>query len=227
MLVRMPGPTDIQHQIETANGAMSEDLALWAASPGRVTLVSYLDDPPPYRKANCYLSSTGLAACLLLSALLTASCDEILGEDRTTGVTVAQAARQIQDEDGKVRIVYLWSSSCGECRTAMPSFVSLATRARDEGTTVLAFSTDDSGRAATAYLEEVGPVPFEPTRILPWRSGEFDAALSPLGIEIGATFGTPLVAVIDRDGEVLFQHEGRSGPASAAEWLDWIEERDR
>ena len=42
-----------------------------------------------------------------------------------------------------------------------------------------------------------------PGASLQWRPGTLDATMGELGIQVGTSWRTPLVAVLDRDGEVV------------------------
>ncbi len=99
-----------------------------------------------------------------------------------------------------------------------PDFVARAEAWRGSDVEVLAFSTDDQESPWRKYLDSRS-LPFEKVRILPWRPGHLDAAFQPTGIHIGKTFGTPLIAVVDKDGRVIGQHSGAEGVEYAQEFL--------
>ena len=50
--------------------------------------------------------------------------------------------------------------------------------------------------------------PFPAVQIYRWRPGLLDGTMAPLGIQVGTTWSNPLVAVLDADGEVLWQSQG-------------------
>lgn len=133
-------------------------------------------------------------------------------------ITAQQAAMRIQGERGKVRIVLLYAARCPYSRAMFSEFVRLAESYRKAGVSILAFSTDQDARIVQAYLGSNG-LPFARIHIRPWRPGQLDAAMRPLGIDIGKTFGTPLIAVIDRKGQIVGQYEGESGARRADQWL--------
>lgn len=133
-------------------------------------------------------------------------------------LTVNQAADTIQGQQGKVRVVLLYGAFCPASRKMFPQFVAHAETWREKNVQVLAFSTDKHEGLWRRYLGS-SSVPFERMRILPWPEGQLDAAFRPTGIDIGAEFGTPLIAVIDRDGRVIGQQEGIDGVDRAEEWL--------
>jgi len=139
-----------------------------------------------------------------------------IGESRN--VTVGQAAEMIRAGQGNVRVVLLYGAFCPASREMFPDFVARAEVWRGRDVEVLAFSTDDQESSWRKYLDSRS-LPFEKVRILPWRPGQLDAAFRPTGIHIGKTFGTPLIAVVDRDGRVIGQHSGVRGAEFAQEWL--------
>ena len=136
-------------------------------------------------------------------------------------VSAQDAARLIQGDRGKVRLVLIYRADCPDSRKMFPEFLSLAERSRRQNVSVLAFSTDPTPGITARYLAGAR-LPFRAVQIRPWRSGEFDAAMRPTGIDIGETFGTPLIAVIDRNGRVVGQWEGASGAGRAATWLNSV-----
>jgi thiol-disulfide isomerase/thioredoxin len=137
---------------------------------------------------------------------------------RARAVTTFDAAAEIQRQNGPPRIVLLYSSTCPESRTMFPAFVEFAGRYSRRGVPVLAYSVDANRAQLEQYLGAAS-LPFARIWVQPWQSGGMRAAMTPVGIEIGRTFGTPLIAVIDRNGKVVGQWSGRSGVAKAEQWL--------
>lgn len=137
---------------------------------------------------------------------------------RARAVTTFDAAAEIQRQNGRPRIVLLYASTCPESRAMFPAFVEFAGRHAQQGVSVLAYSTDKNQLQLEQYLGS-GSLPFTRMWVQPWQRGALDAAMKPVGIDIGPTFGTPLIAVIDRNGRVVGQWEGRSGVAKAEQWL--------
>lgn len=133
-------------------------------------------------------------------------------------VAVSEAAARIRRDTGRVRVVLLYAATCPASRRMFPEFVRFADRSRRQNVSILAFSTDDSPAILQAYLGGQA-LPFARVHIRPWRRGELDAAMRPLGIDIGTSFGTPLIAVLDRKGKVVGQWEGESGVRRAEQWL--------
>jgi thiol-disulfide isomerase/thioredoxin len=124
------------------------------------------------------------------------------------------------------RVVLLYAAYCPSSRKLFPEFINLAEEYQARGVAILAFSADESLTRLRRYLSDF-VLPFDTVRIEPWASGELGRAMRPTGIEIGATWGTPLVAVIDRNGDVRYQHSGSSSIPKVREWLDYLEARDR
>ncbi len=87
--------------------------------------------------------------------------------------------------------------------------VDLAEEYRSEGVEFLVFSTDDDGEEArVAEFLARRQAPFDAVRVREWSTGQFDAAMSPFGIQVGRTWTSPLVAVRDRSGRVVVQGQG-------------------
>jgi len=138
-----------------------------------------------------------------------------------TSMTVDEAADRIVNERGRVTIVLLWKSTCPNSRQMLPEFERLAERYAGRGVSILAFSTDHNPDDLQGYLDAnrsrlLGP------HIKRWSPGELSAAMVRAQIEIGSTFGLPLIAVLDRNGRRLGQHSGGRGAAMAAEWLESV-----
>lgn len=132
-------------------------------------------------------------------------------------VTAEQAAARVMSETGKVRLVYIYRSTCPACDMILDDFVAMASQFKDQAV-ILPLSTDVTPGALNQYLNGEN-FPFERIQIKPWQPGEFDKAFAPTGIEIGKSFGTPLFAVIDANDRVIGQHEGANGVGKAEKWL--------
>jgi hypothetical protein len=129
-----------------------------------------------------------------------------VGPNGVEMLDVAQAARRIGGQRGRPSVVLLYATTCPLSRTMFPQFVAIANRYRSRGVDFLVFSTDEG--------EEIGAVPaflsarnasFPPLAIKPWPAGALSRAMTPLGIEVGATWTRPLVAVRDANGKVVLQ----------------------
>jgi hypothetical protein len=90
-----------------------------------------------------------------------------------------------------------------------PQLIALHKEFAGNGVDFKMFSVDDEERVA-----EVPPflaiyqAPFAAVRVQPWQSGQLSANLSRLGLNVGMQWNLPLIAWIDRRGEVLWQAQG-------------------
>jgi thiol-disulfide isomerase/thioredoxin len=134
-------------------------------------------------------------------------------------------AARIMNTEG-TRVVLLYAAYCPSSRKLFPEFLEMAADYQTRGVSVLAFASDKNLWDLRSYLNDF-VLPFDTVRIKPWAKGELSRAMRPTGIEIGATWGTPLVAVIDRNGDVKYQRSGSSSMPKVREWLDYLEARDR
>lgn len=139
-----------------------------------------------------------------------------------TSISVEDAADRILRERGYVRVVLLYRSTCPACRGMLPEFVKLAEHYSSRGVSILAFSTDEDPRNLEHYLGN-NRLPFSRLHLKSWRRGELSAAMKQAGIEIGQTFGVPLIAVLDCAGYLVGQHSGGRGATMAKEWLDSLD----
>ena len=78
---------------------------------------------------------------------------------------------------------------------------------------VLAFSVDEPWFAPPMLPDFLRDqqAPFPAIHLYPWLDGQFTHVMEPLGIRIGSTWRTPLVALVDRDGRLLAQAQGIAG----------------
>jgi len=158
-----------------------------------------------------------LLAVLLASSSLSPAAHAQRSSFRS--VSAREAARMITRENGRVTMVLLYAAYCPHCRTMFPDFVDLAERYRRSGISVLAFATDDDAAATDEFVGSQR-LPFARLHIEPWKEGELTKAFEATGIEIGAHFSIPLLAILDEDGEVAGQWGGASGVARAERWLE-------
>ena len=104
-------------------------------------------------------------------------------------------------------LVMLYASWCPYCRSFFSTFIDLAQRHKAHNLVTLAFSIDENPEDLNSYLGNK-ELPFRKLWIRPWQPGQLDSAMKPVGFQIGATFGIPFVAVIDRNGRVAAQWTG-------------------
>jgi hypothetical protein len=129
---------------------------------------------------------------------------------RVEQLTARELARRISSHPGGTPlVVILYFSGGRNSQAVFPRLVDIARGCKVAGADVLALSLDarpESVRRLSSFLREQS-ADFPPLRLLPWRSGELSGALDPLGIQIGSSFGIPLVAV-RTNGSVAVQAEG-------------------
>lgn len=124
-------------------------------------------------------------------------------------LTVAEAAQRIAAARGRPAVVLFYKWGNARTRERFPAILALLRRCRQRGASVLAFSVDEQWYAPPklpAFLRAQG-APFPAIHLYRWLEGRFSGAMEPLGFDIGTTWGTPLVALLDRDGQVLAQEE--------------------
>jgi thiol-disulfide isomerase/thioredoxin len=158
---------------------------------------------------------------LVAAGLLLASAPAVAWVPKISTLSPREAARQIQRAPG-VRVVMIYSATCPHCRSMFPDFVDFAERCRRDGVTVLTFSTDDDPELLADFLGDER-LPFPTARLVDDGPGELSAALEPTGIDLGARFGVPFLAVIDRDDTVVGQGSG-SDLSGVEKWLDEIDD---
>lgn len=125
-------------------------------------------------------------------------------------LTVRQAAERIQGARGQPSIVLLYGTWNEQTRGQFPEIVRLARFCRERGMEFLAFQKDASYRAIADFpgFPRRHDAPFPALQLYPWRSGLLDATMGELGIRVGTRWSPPLVAVLDRDGRVVWQAQG-------------------
>jgi thiol-disulfide isomerase/thioredoxin len=124
-------------------------------------------------------------------------------------VSVAEAARMVEREHGKPTLVMLYAAYCPHCRAIFSDFVDLADRYKPRGVAILAFATDDEAAETEEYVGSQR-LPFARIHIEPWKDGELRRAFERIGFDIGDSFGVPLLAILDKNGDVVGQY-GSSG----------------
>ena len=163
--------------------------------------------------------SRACRACLLATILAIAA---IIGQPppvaaQITSMRAAAAGALIRSQPG-ARVVLLYATTCRYSHEMFPEVVALTQRYSPLGVRFLAFSIDESPHLLEEYLGSVG-YSFERLHIQPWQAGELIAALEPLGIDVRSRVGTPHIAVLDADGQLVGQVRGGSGARQADRWL--------
>ena len=127
------------------------------------------------------------AAGLVLFCLLTASAP----------LTIASTL-DLTAYRGKVVYVDFWASWCGPCRQSFPWLDELVRRYGDKNLVVIGVNVDQDRAKADRFLDEV--------------HADFPILYDPHG-EIATLYkvtGMPSAVIIDRAGQLRFQHSGFS-----------------
>ena len=122
-------------------------------------------------------------------------------------LTVLGAARRIRAARGKPALVLLYDYRTRRTASELADIVRLATRCRERGVEFLAFHSAVHPEVIAPLpdtLRQLG-APFPAVQLYQWKSGALDATMGELGIRVGATFEMPLVAVLNREGKVVWQ----------------------
>lgn len=104
--------------------------------------------------------------------------------------------RQIDELEGTPVVVNVWASWCGPCRAEWPHLQDAAADHLDE-VAFVGVATEDSDDAANTYLED-NPVPYP----------IFTDPDADIAHELGADLGPPDTAFYDREGELVYLHQG-------------------
>jgi hypothetical protein len=125
-------------------------------------------------------------------------------------LTVRQAAERIQGTKGRPAVVLLYNIRNQQTLSQFSEIVRTAQACRERGIAFLAFHTDPVPQAVERLpnLLRERTAPFPAVQIYRWRPGLLDGTLGPLGIEVGTTWLNPLVAVVDAEGQVVWQSQG-------------------
>lgn len=156
------------------------------------------------------------ALCLIATSTRRAAAQEWRREEAASqrlaakvavrAVTVTQLAELVRAERGNNVILFLYGSACPRSHALIEFALRLVAQTPDPTLAVRAFAIDDRPAELAAFASSVG-LPHEPIRLRPWAPGALAAAVRPFGIQLGRTWGTPLVAVIDRAGNLVEQWE--------------------
>jgi hypothetical protein len=125
-------------------------------------------------------------------------------------LTVRTATERIRAARGRPVVVLLYGIWNKQTQGQLPEIVRVARACRDRGIDVLAFHTDHLPRAIEALPDTLRAygAPFPTVQLYRWRSGMLDASMDELGIRVGLSWRPPLVAVLDREGTVVWQAQG-------------------
>lgn len=118
------------------------------------------------------------------------------------GISVWGVANVIRGSQGSRFVVMIYSPNCPRSRQLYPQLTAFS---QVRSVPVLAFSTV-GGEDLSAFLGQQASS--FPTQVVQaWESGEFTAAMQPIGIQMGFEFTMPVVAVLD-NGHVVAQWQG-------------------
>jgi hypothetical protein len=163
------------------------------------------------------MSPTCRAFAITLVALATVAAHPSPVTAQVISMTAADARAFIRAQPG-ARVVLLYRTTCRHSHEMFPEVVALTERYSPLGVRFLAFSIDEQPDLLEEYLGSVG-YDFERLHIQRWQPGELIAALEPVGIDVRTQSGTPHIAVIDAEGQVVGQMLGGSGARQADQWL--------
>ena len=91
-----------------------------------------------------------------------------------------------------------WATWCAPCRIEIPGFIELLDKYENQGLAILGISVDDPIDSLLLYAEEMEMD--YPVLIGDGRDDVKDA--------FGPLYGFPTTFLIDRDGDICFQHIG-------------------
>jgi hypothetical protein len=125
-------------------------------------------------------------------------------------LTVRTAAERIRAARGRPTVVLLYGIWNKQTQGQLADIVRMARACRGWGVEFLAFHTDHLPRAVAALPDTLARygAPFPVVQLYAWRSGMLNATMDELGISVGRSWMPPLAAVLDREGEVVWQAQG-------------------
>jgi thiol-disulfide isomerase/thioredoxin len=124
-------------------------------------------------------------------------------------ITVLDMAGRIASTSNKPSVVVLYKTNCPISKRMFPQLTTLAKEYGSRGVDFHVYSVDDD-----EYLPDIRPylaahqAPFAPIQIQTWVAGQLTQAMSRFGIHVTSPWTTPLVAVLDKNGQVLVQGDG-------------------
>ena len=134
-------------------------------------------------------------------------------------LTVRKAAERVRAARGRPAVVLLYGIWNKQTQAQLPEIVRVARACRERGVEFFAFHTDHLPRAVEALpdtLRRYG-APFPVVQLYRWKSGMLASGMEDLGISVGMSWMPPLAAVLDREGEVVWQAQGVSDWAEVEE----------
>jgi thiol-disulfide isomerase/thioredoxin len=150
---------------------------------------------------------TALAAAFASPSLLRAQAAVAAAPATLTGTTLEGQPYDMKAEEGKVVLVFFWSTDCAVCRDKMPELRLNYEAWRSKGFQLVAVSLDKSLAAVQDYqgiLDRMVP----PTQRFPslWRGAAAQRD------SFGPVLQTPTTFVLDRKHRVVKEIRGRIAP---------------
>ncbi|WP_105011437.1 TlpA disulfide reductase family protein [Salinibacter sp. 10B] len=104
---------------------------------------------------------------------------------------------QLSEHRGEVVVLNVWATWCPPCRVEIPGFVDLQRQFREDGVTFVGLSVDEEGLAAVRQFAEDQTLnyPQVADRGVAYR-------------KYGSTTTVPRTFVIDKRGQIRYQHTG-------------------
>lgn len=122
---------------------------------------------------------------------------------QATSVTSGQS-EAVAPDDGRVRLIEMWATWCGPCRTAAPTLAAFVEETPSESFELVTVSSED--RATVASYGERNPLPGR-SLVDPSETVEGDLWIT----------STPTYVLLNRSGEVIAYETGLAGLRRALE----------
>jgi hypothetical protein len=125
-------------------------------------------------------------------------------------VTVFQLRDRIRSARGHAALVLLYNTRNPDTRAQLADVARTAGHARSRSLEVLAFHVPEDSVTIAGLPNLLGTfgAPFPPLVMYGWRPGLLSATMRELGIDVGQQWSNPLVAILDRAGQVVWQGQG-------------------
>jgi hypothetical protein len=128
--------------------------------------------------------------------------------DASEYLTVRQAAERIRSRVGaRVVVLYNLTSRTGSDLSKVAATARACYERRIDFLPLYADPRPPADLDLPARLRGLD-APFPAVRVHPWRSGMLSSTMGELGILVGRQWRAPIVAVMDADGDVVWQAQG-------------------
>jgi hypothetical protein len=128
---------------------------------------------------------------------------------RVEQITVATLAERMAATTKDWTVVLLYSIHMPHAGTFFPQLVALHRTYENRSVDFELYSTDyDEDLPNIAPFLARHQAGFPPARIIPWQRGQLSAAMTGVGLAVGKTWSKPLIALLDRQGTVIWQAQG-------------------